>query len=202
MKVLGICGSPRKKGNTDILVDRALKGARSAGAVTKKIFLNDLKFLPCQECRNVNKDGTCRIRDDFQVIHNNVAWADAVIVASPVFFGSVSAQTKMMVDRFQCFWLARNIFRTVKDLPHKKKGAFISVQSTARKDFFMNARSVIRNFFAVVGVKYDAELYCHGIESKGDVLKRSELLKKAFVLGKNIAGGTRNEPTPKLKFVE
>lgn len=198
MKVLGICGSPRKKGNTDILVDRALQGARSAGAVTKKIFLNDLKFLPCQECRIVKKDGTCRVMDKFQVIHGKVAWADAVIVASPVFFGSVSAQTKMMIDRFQCLWLAKNVFKTVKDLPQKKKGAFISVQSTRRKDFFRNARSVIRNFFAVIGVKYEGELYCDGIESKGDVLESPELLKKAFVLGKKIAGGTSYKPKRKL----
>ncbi len=65
--IIGILGSPRKGGNTDILLDEALKAARGKGAKTKKIILNELKFSPCQECENIRKDGVCIIKDDWQM---------------------------------------------------------------------------------------------------------------------------------------
>ena len=101
MNILGINGSPRIGGNTDILLDKALEGAKDKGAVIEKIILNTFKFSPCQECENIKDDGTCIVEDDMQIIYKKIEEADAVILASPIFFGSLSAQTKMMIDRFQ-----------------------------------------------------------------------------------------------------
>jgi multimeric flavodoxin WrbA len=99
---------PEKRGgNTDILLDKVLEGARNRGANTEKVILNTLKFSPCQECEKVREDGTCRIKDDMQPLYEKIKKADALILASPIFFGSLSAQTKMMIDRFQCLWLAK-----------------------------------------------------------------------------------------------
>jgi len=182
MKVLGISGSPRLKGNTDILLDRILEGAKSKGANTEKIILNKLKFSPCQECENLKDDGTCIVQDDMQSVYKKIKEADVLILASPIFFGSLSAQTKMMVDRFQCLWRAKYVLK--KDTGFKKiKGVFISVEGSNRKDFFDNAKSIVKNLFATINVDYREELFCSSVDEKGSILEHPGCLKKAFELG-------------------
>ncbi len=182
MKVLGISGSPRINGNSDILLDRVLEGAKSKGADTEKIVLNKLKFSPCQECENLKDDGACIVQDDMQSVYKKIKEADVLVLASPIFFGSLSAQTKMMVDRFQCLWRAKYILK--KDIGFKKiKGVFISVEGTKRNDFFDNAKSIVKNLFATINVKYKEELFCSGVDEKGSILKHPDYLKQAFELG-------------------
>lgn len=183
MKVVGICGSPRKNGNSEILLDEFLNEIREKGGEVKKFILNSMKFVPCQECENIRKDGRCKIQDDMQEVYNEIEDADIVIVASPVFFGSVSAQTKMMIDRFQCQWLGINFFKTYK--PKSKKGYFICVEASNRDDFVENAKSIIKNFFATVGATYSGEIICKGVDEKGKVREKKECFDKI----KKIVGG-------------
>jgi len=188
MKILGINGSPRIGGNTDILLDKALEGARLEGARTEKITLNKLRFSPCQECEDIRDDGSCIVQDDMQELYEKIRDADGLILASPIFFGSLSAQTKMMIDRFQCLWRAKYILK--KDIGFKKKkGAFISVEGSDRKAFFDNAKSIVRNLFATINADYKGELFCPGIDEKGAILKDPASLKKAFELGARLASG-------------
>ena len=185
MNVLGINGSPRIGGNTDILLDKVLEGAVRQGGRAEKIILNDLKFCPCQECEDIAGDSVCVIDDDWHQVYKRIKNADAVILASPIFFGSISAQAKMMIDRFQCVWRAKYILK--KDIfNQRKKGGFISVQASARKDFFDNAKSIVKNFFAVINADYKEELFCPGIEEKAGILRYPDILKKAFELGQRI----------------
>lgn len=186
MKVLGINGSPRIGGNTDILLDKVLEGAETKGAETEKIFLNKLKFSPCQECEGIMDDTECIIHDDMHELYRKIKDADVLILASPIFFGSLSAQTKMMIDRFQCVWRLRFMFN--KDTGYKKKRAvFISVEGSKRDDFFENARSIARNLFATINAEYKGELFCSGIDEKASILKHPACLKNAFELGAKIA---------------
>jgi multimeric flavodoxin WrbA len=186
MKVLGINGSPRIGGNADLLLDKVLQGASSKGADIEKIILNRLKFVPCQECEKTDDNCGCLVKDDLQEVYRKIKEADAVVFASPIFFGSLSAQSKMMIDRFQCAWRAKYILK--KGNGYKKiPGAFISVEGSRRKDFFQNAKSIVRNFFATINVAYKYELFCHGIDAKGHILERPECLKKAFDIGIKLA---------------
>ena len=185
MKVLGINGSPRIGGNTDLLLDKVLEGARSKGAEVEKIVLNELKFSPCQECGKMADDGLCLVKDDMQDVYAKIKQADVIVLGSPIFFGSLSAQAKMMIDRFQCAWRAKYILK--KDNGYKKiTGAFICVEASSRKDFLENARAIAKNFFAVINAGYKYELFCPGIEGKGDILKHPVYLKKAFETGVKI----------------
>ena len=188
VNILGINGSPRIGGNTDILLDKSLEGARSRGAQIEKVILNTLEFAPCQECENIRDDGTCIIEDDMQSVYKKIEQSDAIVLVSPIFFGSLSAQTKMMIDRFQCLWRAKHILK--KDIFKKKrKGAFISVEASDRKDFFDNAKSIVKNLFATINVDYQEELFCSGVDEKGGILKYPDILEKAFELGKRITSG-------------
>jgi len=185
MKVLGISASPRINGNTELLLDRVLQGAGSKGADTEKIILNKLKFVPCQECEKMDDSGGCLVKDDMQLIFKKIKESDAIVLASPIFFGSLSAQSKMMIDRFQCAWRARYILKKYNGYK-KIPGAFISVEGSMRKDFFENAKSIVRNLFATINAAYKYELFCPGVDAKGHILEKPECLKKAFDLGKQL----------------
>jgi len=185
VKIIGINGSPRIGGNTDILLDKVLEGAKSKGGDVEKVILNNLKFSPCQECKNMRDDGTCIIEDDMQPLYKKIEDADAIILASPIFFGSLSAQTKMMIDRFQCVWRAKYIFKK-EVFKKRKKGAFISVEASTRQDFFDNAKAIIKNLFATINADYEDELFCAGVDEKESILKYPNALKKAFEIGEVI----------------
>ncbi|MCP4650442.1 MAG: flavodoxin family protein [PVC group bacterium] len=187
--VLGISGSPRRGGNSDVLLDKALEGAQSLGAKAEKIILNDLVFSPCQSCEELSDNGNCLITDDMQTIYPMVQEADILIVSSPVFFGSLSAQTKMMIDRFQCWWRAKHVLNIA--VQNKDKiGAFICVQADNKKKFFDNSRSIIKNFFVTVNTEYSEELLCSGLDEKGSVLKSPDILEKAIAVGQKMIKNT------------
>ncbi len=189
-RVLGINGSARKEGNTDILLDKVLEGASSRGAEIEKIFLSELDISPCveSECEEVASDGSSIIDDDFNSIYHKIDESDVVIIASPIYFGTVSAQTKAMIDRFQCVWLAKN-FKGMKDVFNKKKaGAFLCVSSVHRKDFFDSAKGVVRHLFATLGIGCKEELFFEGLDAKGVVKGHGDLLDKAYEAGKRLAG--------------
>ncbi|MBD3412957.1 MAG: flavodoxin family protein [Candidatus Aminicenantes bacterium] len=187
MKILGINGSPRLGGNTDTLLDQSLKAAKDRGWDAEKIILNQMDIIPPQEKEyyEVNEEGLSPIEDDMHIIYQKVKECDAIIVASPVFFGSLSAQTKIMIDRFQCVWVSKYLLD--KDIFTKKiAGGFICVSAAHRKDFFQNAKSIVRNLFKVIKAKYTGELFCHGLEEKEDAHKHPDFLDSAYELGKKI----------------
>ncbi len=186
VQVLGIMASPRKGGNSDMLLDAALKAAQQNGAMTEKIVINDLSFVPCQACDDVRGDGRCKIEDDFQKIYEALLRADSIFVASPIYFGSISAQLKMLIDRFQCFWLANHMTKTMGSV-FLKQGGFICVQASSRNDFFENARFIMKNFFATAGIEYSREVFCSGIEKKGIVRDYSDCMEKAVAMGENLS---------------
>jgi multimeric flavodoxin WrbA len=188
MRILAVNGSPRKGGNTDTLLEKALEGARALGARTVKIDLSDMDISPVREKEYsaVTDEGLSVVSDDIHVVFDQLKRADAVILGSPVFFGSLSAQLKTMIDRFQCVWLSSNIYK--KDLfSAGKKGAFICVQAGSRDDFFSNASSIVKHFFATINTEYSAELFCGGLEEKNDARDRVEYLEKAFDLGRSLS---------------
>jgi multimeric flavodoxin WrbA len=186
MKVLGINGSPRKGGNTDLLLDKVLEGAGST-VETTKIYLEELDIQPCreEEYYEVDAKGLSVVKDDMHSVFQKVDDCDVLILGSPIFFGSLSAQTKIMIDRFQCVWISKHIFH--KHIFTKKKtGAFISVEASHRQDFFHNARLIVKNFFALINARYRGELFCTGLEEKEDVLKFQNYLDQAFKLGRDL----------------
>ncbi len=188
MLVLGINGSPRKGGNTEILLDCALAGAKRAGAETLKINLGELNFSPCKSCAKAKKNGECIVIDDMQKIYSAVKNADGLILASPVYFGSISAQTKMLIDRFQCHWAAVYQHKTLKQQA-ERPGFFLCAEAGSQNSFFENSRFIVRNFFTTLNIKYFGGLLCTGLEAAAEVLKRKECLEKAEQEGFDLVRG-------------
>ncbi len=111
MRVLGIAGSPRRGGNTDLLLEEVLKGAAGKGAEVKTITLARLKIAPCQHCDACLETGRCRIQDDMQGVYDELEWADRIVLAAPIHFMGLSAQMKAMIDRCQCLWARKYVLK-------------------------------------------------------------------------------------------
>lgn len=99
VKIIGIIGSPRKDGNTSYLVETALKSAKSAGADTDIIDLGSVNIEPCVACDICKAMGECGIEDDIKEILEIMMESDGMIIGSPVYFGSVTSQLKILIDR-------------------------------------------------------------------------------------------------------
>ncbi len=185
MKVLGLMGSPRIKGNTDLLLDEALKGAQSRQAEVGKIIVDKMKITPCREYYGCLKDGDCVMRDDMDVIIPRLLEADGIIVASPMFFYGITAQLKALIDRCQALWVRRNVLKTLPE--SKKKGVFIGVGATKGKQLFDGSILTIKYFFQAFGAEYADELLVRGVDKRGEIKEHPDLLKEAFELGQRLA---------------
>lgn len=100
MEILSLIGSPRKNSNCEIIVDEIAKGAEENGHTVTKYIINDLDVAPCSGCELCNKGNDCRYEDDGTEIIDKLANGDSVILASPIYFGQMTAQAKTIVDRF------------------------------------------------------------------------------------------------------
>ena len=183
--ILAIYGSPRRKGNTSLLLKEAVKGAREAGAAVEEIVLRDLKMSPCLEIYGCRKTGRCVIKDDFQPLYDKLLACRGVILASPVFFYTVSALTKIMMDRCQSLWVKRYWIEKTpfgkKD--YLRKGLFISVGATKGKRLFEGVLLTVRYFFDALDAELWKALLYRSLDFEGDVIKHPDYLQEAYRAG-------------------
>jgi multimeric flavodoxin WrbA len=188
MKILGIFGSPRRQGNSDTLMKMFLEGAASTGAAVEEVYLRQLKISPCLEIYHCFKDGTCPIKDDMRGLYDKLIDADVVALASPVFFYSVSAQAKAMIDRTQALWARRYMIK--QDFPGgNRQGVLLVTGATKGRLLFVGSRLVARYFFDAVNVRYAAEILVRGVDEKGAINARPEVLEQARDLGRRLGQG-------------
>lgn len=189
MKVLGIFASPRKGGNTELLLEELLKGAEKAGASVERLYLSDFIITPCKECHGCDNTGSCVILDDMEKIYPKLLEADAVVLASPIFFYGVTAWAKALIDRSQAFWARKYLLKdpSFGREGKKRKGFFISVGATKGLKVFEGAILTVKYFFDVLNAEYVGELLFKGVEAKGDILKHPEALQQAFEAGRRLS---------------
>jgi multimeric flavodoxin WrbA len=188
MRVLGIFGSPRREGNSDTLMKAFLQGAVEAGAAVEEVFLRELKISPCLEIYHCFKDGTCPIKDDMRGLYDKLIEADVVALASPIFFYSISAQAKAMIDRTQALWARRYALK--KDFPGgQRQGVLLVTGATKGRLLFVGSRLVARYFFDAINVRYAAEVLVRGVDEKGAINAKPEVLEQARNLGRRLGQG-------------
>ncbi|MBW2059491.1 MAG: flavodoxin family protein [Deltaproteobacteria bacterium] len=188
MEVLGVCGSPRRGGNSSLLLEEALRGAQRAGAAVENLLLSEKTMSPCLEIYGCKRDGECVIKDDFQEVAGRITRADALILASPVFFYSVSAHTKILIDRCQSLWVKRHLLHLpISPGRPRRKGAFISVGATRGKRLFEGVLLTVRYFFDAIDVELVDTLLVRGVDEKGEILGYPEKMRAAYDLGKKLA---------------
>jgi len=101
LKVLGVVGSPRRKGNTAALVEKILEGAREAGIETERFYLGDMQLNPCKDCVVCKRTGECAQKDDMQLVYEAIKDANVLVLGTPIYFDHISAQTKIFIDRLR-----------------------------------------------------------------------------------------------------
>jgi multimeric flavodoxin WrbA len=207
MKVLGIMGSPRRQSNTEILLDKALEGAREAGAEVEKVLVSKLKISPCLEIYACLKDGNCAIKDDMQLLYKKLLEADHIIFVSPIFFYGITSQSKAIIDRCQALWVRRHVLGMGKEDKRVRRGVFISVGATRGKKLFDGAVLTVKYFFDAIGVKYSGDLLVRGIDNKGQIGEHPAALEDAFRLGQELVRPdkigieTENESNSMYSFI-
>jgi multimeric flavodoxin WrbA len=183
MKVLGILGSPRIGGNSDILLDEALAGARDLGAKVEKIALYKKKIAGCLDCGKCNETGVCVIKDDMLLIQKKILEADAVIHSVPVYFWSMTAQMKAYLDRWCAFfdgdWRIHKFY--FPKMSKKKIGVItlcgdpdVSIGDPIIKSF--------KNTCDLSGLKWLGAVRASAFQ-KGEISKNSKAKKQAYQLG-------------------
>ncbi|MEE8392539.1 MAG: flavodoxin family protein [Anaerolineae bacterium] len=186
MKVLGIAGSPRRRGNTETLLDRFLAGAESTGAGVEKIVAARLKVAGCIACDGCWDDGHCIVQDDFQSVYDKLIAADVIVLAAPLFFWNLPAQVKALVDRSQCQWARK--YKAKAPLADssaghsRRRGVFLGVGGAPRPDFEGTMRTV-EGFFSVYEADYWRDLLYGNVDANGEIQKHPTALQEAFELG-------------------
>jgi multimeric flavodoxin WrbA len=192
LRICGIVGSPNKNGNVDILVSQVLEGAKSRGAEVEKAYLNDMEIKPCQDCGKDPYPKYCFFEDDMAKVYSMLETCDAVVLGSPVYFDTVSAQVKLMIDRSNCLMpytkLPDGNYGFVKRVGKKKKGVFIAVAGVGQK--FETMLAPVKGFFNWANVELaETILYPHSTETYGGVKNDESMMKKAFQVGTRLING-------------
>ncbi|MFX0100977.1 MAG: flavodoxin family protein [Candidatus Hodarchaeota archaeon] len=182
-KILVVLGSPRKNGNTTILANQAIEGAKEADAEVENVRLQGLNIAPCNACDACRKSGHCTIDDDMIPLYDKIEKADAILLASPVYWFNMSAQMKLFIDRtyavesngrYALTGKRIGIIMAYADSDPLESGAINAIHSFQDMCRFVKAD--------IVGI-------VHGCaEHPGEIEKRPEVLKAAHKLGKKLAG--------------
>jgi multimeric flavodoxin WrbA len=183
-KVLILKGSPRQAGNSSVLADQVCAGAQGVGAEVESVYLHGLRILPCDGCYFCSGTGVCAIEDDMQALYPKLRGADAIVIASPVYWFTFSAQVKLCIDR----WLALQSDGG-NELGGKQIGIVLTYgDSNLTNSGGINAVHTFQSMFAYIGAEIVG--YVHGSADKpGEVRTRPDLMEQALKLGQQLGAG-------------
>ena len=175
MKILGLSCSPRKSGNTEILVGEALDGAQSEGAEVELFSLSGKEIQPCDGCYACHETGKCHIDDDMQTVYQKLVKADGIVFGTPIYFYSMTSQAKALIDR--TIVLRRPAIKLAN-----KVGGVITVAGSlglidAIKDLY---------FYMAINHMVPADYVAATASEKGAIRKDERAMKAAWELGREM----------------
>jgi multimeric flavodoxin WrbA len=184
MKIVGLVGSPRKNGNTDTLLQKAMEGAKSLGAETTLFYLNDLNLRGCQACYACKKTGKCAVKDDMTNIYQAIDEADAVIIGSPIYFGRFTAQLGLVMDRL--FAYLRPDFTS--SLAKGKKYALVFTHNQPDPALYKPCIAAVDQVLGRLGFESGPKpLVGAALGDAGAAINNNQYLQAAFAMGKELA---------------
>lgn len=186
MKVLAINGSPRKGGNTELLLQEAIRGVLDGGGEVMKVALREKKITPCLEIYACRREGSCAIHDDMDELYEAMDEIHRMIFASPIFFYNVPATAKAFIDRCQARWVRRYVLGRSLHSEIRRVGSFIAVGATTGKRLFDGVKLTVKYFFDALEMEYGDELLIRGVDEKGAILRHPRYLGRAYELGRRI----------------
>jgi multimeric flavodoxin WrbA len=182
-RILVIKSSPRQKGNSNVLAEQVVEAASQAGAQVESIHLHGMDIRPCDGCDSCRETRVCVVKDEMQPLYAKLLAADALVLASPIYWFTYSAQLKTFIDRWYAVWNSKHDF-----IEGKPVGIVLSYgDSDLHNSGGINAMHTFETMFRFL----QAEIvgWVHGsLDEVGDAHKHPELLEQARQLGKKLAG--------------
>jgi len=187
MKIIAFLGSPRKDGNSALLLRETIRGIAEAGLKVQIFNLNEMNISPCQSCGGCEDTGVCVFHDDMAQIHDSIREASRIILASPIYFFGVSAQTKIMIDRCQCFWCEKYLLKKpIQEGSYGRKGLLLLVGGQKREIGIQCAEATVKAFFRTVSVPEHETLSYLSVDAKGAITDHPTALRDAYRAGKKL----------------
>ena len=191
-------GSPRKGGNTDLLLDAFLRGVEDGGGEFEKVSISDLNISSCRECLVCEDIGDCVIPDDMHPVYSKLLKSDKIVIASPSFFYGFPAQLKALIDRCQALWARKHILDPVPSVSgsgeerykrnirttDQKEAFVLLLGATGGKDLFDGQLKTIRYFLEPLDASLTGSLLFRKIEKQGDILRHPTALDEAYRAGR------------------
>ncbi|TAN43389.1 MAG: flavodoxin family protein [Nitrospirae bacterium] len=188
MKIIAFQGSPRKDGNTELLLNEIIRGAGEHGSPVRTYKLNLMKIRPCQDCGGCDQTGVCILEDDMGPVYDDIRTADRIILASPIFFFGLSAQAKALVDRCQSFWCEKYLLKKpIEEGPFGRKGLLVLVGGMKKEIGIECGNASAKAFFRTISVSEHTVLSFLGVDAKGAIKDHPTALAEAYETGKALA---------------
>lgn len=188
--LLALYTSPRRKGNTALLLDALASGAGEVSYRVESFHTASMDIRPCRACNHCFKEGECIQKDDMQIIYPHLFAAGAVAMAAPIFSMNICAQAKALIDRCQRLWSIRYVLEKspVDDgFAAQRKGFFISCCGRDRPETFECTRPTMAYFFYIIQVKDWESLTFAGVDEAGEILEVEGAMERARELGRSLA---------------
>jgi multimeric flavodoxin WrbA len=181
VRVLGVVGSPRRQGNTEILVDEVLAGAQAAGAQTEKVILTELKIAPCQGCDTCQTTGKCAQQDDMPALLDKMARSQVWVLGTPIYWWGPTAQFKAFMDR----WYG------AKEETFKGRQVILVIPMGAGD--VTPAQYTLGMFETALGKKrIFATILAPGVHQKGAVRTKKDIMAAARTAGQRVIETVRS----------
>ncbi|MBC8478806.1 MAG: flavodoxin family protein [Candidatus Delongbacteria bacterium] len=182
--ILIVLGSSRKKGNSAVLAAKVSEGAQAGGATVESVYLNSLRIGPCQGCKRCQDSGStgCVLNDDMNRLYSLIRVVKAIVIASPVYWFNMSAQTRLFIDRFYAVGVGHNNI-----LGDKQFGL---VMTFGGADVFdsgaVNALRSFQDMCRYLGASI-AGMVSGTASEPGEIAENERVMEEAYLLGKKLA---------------
>jgi multimeric flavodoxin WrbA len=180
-KILGIIGSPRKKGNTHLLVEKVLEGAHDEGASTDTVFLGDLTIRECDGCHVCWKAKPCSKKDDMIGIYEKIGRSDIIVFGTPVYWYGPTALMKGLIDRFVYYNCPEN-----RKLIQGKSAALVIPFEEEDRQTVAPLLTFFEKCFSYLEMPLSGSVVVPGVTLRGEVAKQAGVMEEAYNLGKKL----------------
>lgn len=182
-KILAVIGSPRKGGNTDLLVSKIAEGAGAAGAQVEVVRLGELQIRECDGCHACWKGRPCSKKDDMLAVYPKIAASEVIVFGTPVYWYGPTALMKAFIDRFVYFNSETN-----RPMVRGKRAAVAIVLEETHEQTWRPVVDFFEKSVAYLEMELAGTIVVPGVGSKGEILKQPERLAEAYRLGSRLAG--------------
>jgi len=187
MNTLLFQGSPRKNGNTEQLLRKIIQGIEQTRGEWELIRLGELDIHPCIGCGSCEKTGNCIFDDDMQPLYTKISQADRIVIGSPIYFYSVTAQTKVFIDRCQTLWSRKYILKQTISTQKDRRGYLVSVAASNGERVFEGAQLTARYVFDAMDCAYADDLLVRGMDKRDALANRPDTLQQALNFGTKLS---------------